>query len=240
MKKWTLVSLILVPFLAQAKIFKNAYISFEINEKWNCILEQTEWVCRSQDGRESKEAIIILTAKEVGPTDSMDQYVQHLKVVTPRPGLPAGTDLKVSQPPAFKKYNNHEWVDGLQLGPEIPNYFTRYVATIKDKIAILVTFSSHKNYYAKYSTDFMRSINSLTVIASKGLLDRPNPEIRGSGAELFGAGGVNPLLTGGENAAMMNKSKGSSAGKFKMILLGLGLLLVGAGLYLYSKSSKKK
>lgn len=239
MKKWSLSIVFCLPFLAQAKIFKNAYISFEINEKWNCNLEQTEWVCRSQDARESKEAIIILTAKEVGPTDKFELYESHLKTVHPRPGIPAA-GAKVSQPPQYKKINNQQWVDGIHLGSEMPNYFTRYVATIKDQIAILVTFTAHKDFYAKYSTDFIRSINSLTVIASKGLLDKPQADIRGSGGEIFGVGGVNPLVPGQADPTGPTVSGKKDSGKFKILLLGLGLLLIGAGLYLYSKSSKKK
>ena len=49
---------------AQARSFKNAYISFEIQDNWKCKTEQSEWVCRSEDPQESKEAVIILTAKE--------------------------------------------------------------------------------------------------------------------------------------------------------------------------------
>jgi hypothetical protein len=52
-----------------ARTFKNAYVSFEMQDSWKCKLEQTEFVCRSEDVQESKEAVIILTAKEKGPTD---------------------------------------------------------------------------------------------------------------------------------------------------------------------------
>ncbi len=74
----TAVVVILLSFSAQAKVFRNAYISFEMPETWKCNLEQTEWVCRSEQNKESKEAIIILTAKEVGPTDSFPLYQTHL------------------------------------------------------------------------------------------------------------------------------------------------------------------
>jgi hypothetical protein len=50
----------------------------ELPEIWKCGLEQTEWICRSNIDKESKEAIIILTAKEAGPMDSMEEYEKHL------------------------------------------------------------------------------------------------------------------------------------------------------------------
>jgi hypothetical protein len=61
MKRSLLASLaiILLSFTAQAKVFRNAYISFEMPETWKCNLEQTEWVCRSEQTKEAKEAIII-------------------------------------------------------------------------------------------------------------------------------------------------------------------------------------
>ena len=65
----TSLAVILLSFSAQAKVFRNAYIAFEMPETWKCNLEQTEWVCRSEQNKESKEYIIILTSKEVCPTD---------------------------------------------------------------------------------------------------------------------------------------------------------------------------
>jgi hypothetical protein len=117
-----LILLLLSP-LAQAKIFRNAYVSFELPAQWDCILEGTEWVCRSQKSpTDSREAIIILTAKEAGPVDTLPFYLQHLrtaKSIANRMGQPmqsqvvnAGQRLIANQP----------WINGLQLGSEIPNY----------------------------------------------------------------------------------------------------------------------
>jgi LPXTG-motif cell wall-anchored protein len=52
------------------------------------------------------------------------------------------------------------------LGSEIPGYYTRYLTTIKDNIAILVTLSAHQKYYTKYSNDFFKAVETLKVIAS--------------------------------------------------------------------------
>ncbi|MCX7977837.1 MAG: hypothetical protein N2578_02415, partial [Bdellovibrionaceae bacterium] len=164
--------LILLSSSAQAKVFRNAYIAFEIPETWKCVLEQTEWVCRHDGGPESKEAIIILTAKEVGPTDSFPQYEAHLASPITAKGVASATQSKIVYKPKMVKINDQQWVDGLHLGSEVGSYYTRYLATIKDNIAILVTLSTHKNFYTKYSGEFFKTVQSLRVIASKNLLAR--------------------------------------------------------------------
>jgi hypothetical protein len=166
---------VLAANLASAKQFKNAYISFEIPERWNCILEATEWVCRSQETNESKEAIIVLTAKEVGPSDSLQIYEGHMKMPIKTTTKTGDTIMsQVMSPPTQKKINNLIWVDGFHLSSEIQNYYTRYIATIKEKIAVLVTFSAHKEFYTKYAQDFFNAVNSLNVIATKNSLQDPS------------------------------------------------------------------
>ena len=46
---------------AQAELFRNAYVSFELPPNWACKLEKTEWVCTSKYAKNVKEAIIVLT-----------------------------------------------------------------------------------------------------------------------------------------------------------------------------------
>lgn len=161
--------------VGNAKQFRNAYVSFEIPDRWSCILELREWVCRSQDTKEAKEAIIVLTAKEVGANDSLSIYTNYM-----RNPIKAATNTgefvtsQIMSPPTEKKINNLTWVDGFHISSELPNYYTRYMATIKDgKIAVLVTFSAHKEFYSKYSQDFFNAVNTLNVIATKGALAKP-------------------------------------------------------------------
>src|SRR5437868_7904155 len=151
--KYSLIALlpILLTSAAHAKLFRNAYISFELPQSWNCNLEQTEWVCRSETTKESKEAIIILTAKEVGPTDSMQLYEQHLNTpITLALKTGGATESKIVYKAKTELINDQTWIDGLHLGSEVQNYFTRYLATIKGRIAVMVTFSAHKQFYTKY------------------------------------------------------------------------------------------
>jgi len=54
---------------SQAKLFSNSYVSFELPPRWDCQSEATEWICRSEQKSDAQTAIIILTAKKVGPTE---------------------------------------------------------------------------------------------------------------------------------------------------------------------------
>jgi hypothetical protein len=64
--------------------------------------------------------------------------------------------------------NGHPWVDALHLESEIPGFFTRYFATIKDDIGVLVTYSVAKSKYADYRKDFDNMINTLKVFRKAG------------------------------------------------------------------------
>ncbi len=237
----TTLFLIFLNSPTQAKIFRNAYVSFELPaENWSCILEQTEWICRSIDTKFSKEAIIILTAKEVGPTDSFDAYIKHLGTIQPTAFKnPGTTTSKVVYPPKQVKINDHIWIDGLQLASEVPNYYTRYLATIKDKVAVLVTLSAHKNFYTKYSKDFFKTVQSLRVIASKNLLGQPQMGPLSKSNESLGGNlsGVIPgdLLAQGEGEGF-DPSSGSKNTKNLIMALAIGLAAIGV--YLLVKGKK--
>lgn len=241
--RWPLLVLtlgFLSPQFAYTRTFKNAYISFEMLDTWKCGLEQTEWVCRSEDPQEAKEAVIILTAKEKGPTDSFPLYEAHMNnpITTPARGAGAPLTSTVVYKAMQNKINDQPWLDALHTNSEVLNYHTRYLATIKDQIAILVTFSAHNRFYAKHSTNFNNTVKSLRVIASKDLLTRPDlGPLRGAGESLgAGIGQAMPAdLLASEDSGTSKK------GLFKnKAVLGLGILLVAALLYILMRLMKKK
>lgn len=228
---------------AQAKLFRNAYVTFEMPDNWNCNLEQTEWVCRSEDAGQSKEAIIILTAKEVGPMDSLDAYTQHLNSPQQVTYRNTGTTTsRIIYAPKRNMYNDQQWVDGLHLGSEVPSYFTRYLATIKDKIAVLVTFSAHRNKYGDYSSAFFKAVNSLRVIATANILNNPGQgPVKGPNEVLGirqGAFGEMPT-DGADDGLATGHGTGGSSSNLKTILLIIALLLAGGGIYVFMKSKQK-
>ncbi|HEX7674879.1 MAG TPA: hypothetical protein VF412_11945 [Bdellovibrio sp.] len=226
---------ILLSFTAHAKVFRNAYIAFEMPESWKCNLEQTEWVCRSEQSKESKEAIIILTAKEVGPTDTFPLYESHLNTPIAINVKGVTQESKIVYKAKTVQINDQNWIDSLHLGSEVPNYFTRYLATIKDKIAILVTFSAHKQFYTKYSQDFFKAVMSLRVIATKNITARPDLGPIRPGSETLGApiGSAMP-------ADMYQQEDGQGKGGNKALLLGGAVILAALGILIFLRAKRKK
>lgn len=239
---WFYIVLIFMGFgfkteIAWSKVWANAYLNFEIPDRWKCALEQTEWVCRSEDGKESKEAVIILTAKEADPTtDTFQRYEEHLSKPISVKRLGGGEDIsKVYKKPEYTQIQNQKWIDGFHLGSEVPQYFTRYLATIKESIAVLITFSAHKDEYAKYSSDFTKAIQSLKVIASKNLSATSGGGIgmRDPKDPIFG-GNANGLLPPEPTMGELPPKQ-----KDKGLLYALILVLLAIGAYIFIKMRKK-
>ena len=87
----------------------------------------------------------------------------------------------------------------MHLGSEVPYYYTRYLATVKVQIAILVTFSAHQRYYTKYSNDFFKAILSLRVNAPNKIgtgLAPMRPGSESLGASIGGAAGSAAVMMG--------------------------------------------
>ena len=217
-----------------AKLFVNTYISFELPDKWTCELEGTEWVCGSPYKEKATQAIIILTAKESGPSDTLSAYKAHLQ--TPKSIPLANGTFKSSRVEHLRErnINNHTWVDGMHLGSEVAHFYTRYLATVKDQLGIVVTFSAHEKYYTQYINDFLNAIKSLKVIAPKNLL---------SGDYSTGIGApINPPQTpwfpidvSNRVADLPDSNEDPSFG----VILGAAFLLGAVGIYLILKKRRK-
>ncbi|MBE8221548.1 MAG: hypothetical protein HAW60_02345 [Bdellovibrionales bacterium] len=225
-----LIIFLLFSFNVEAKIFRNSYVSFELKKDWSCKLENTSWVCvNSSKSKGSNTAIIILTAKERGPADSLSLYEAHLKKpVTLK--MKSKTKISKILNASQRKINHHLWIDSLHQGSESLNFWTRYLATTHGRIAVLVTFSSHKNFYTKYSNEFIKSIQSLRLINQKSKNFRPS-ELRGRN-ESLGApvAGILSQNINIPDEPVIQKKK-SSKGK----ILGLLFLLLSGILIWYTK-----
>ncbi len=222
---------------AEATLFRSSYVSFELPAKWDCKLEQTEHVCHASSAPGKQEAVIVLTAKEKGPSDSLSAYEAHLKA----PRIIPDESGKAIQSKIIhvKKYllNGHEWVDGFHENSEVFNYYTRYLATVKDHLGILVTFSAHKKNYSRYSQDFAKAITSLRVLSVASSMAAPPPPIPTAGGG--GGGTLGSGLTGisePEPIEAEPQTEGGSGTTFMALVL-LILAIVG---YLMLKKNKKR
>ena len=226
---------------AFATKFANQFTEFELPPGWSCNLEVAEWVCQSSDPVKKKEAIIVLAAKLKGDQDSLDQYLTYLKATKTFTSV-SGKPLK-SEPKYAKtlSLNGHPWVDALHLESEIPGFFTRYFATVKDDIGVLVTYSIAKAKYQEYLKDFDNMVNTLKVFRKAGGVnikpadsDLLKPQIPITMTDTGGVfpGGPVTEIKGGED-----NQRPKSAGKSEDLTL---YLIIGAAAVAFIIIKKKK
>ncbi len=218
--------------------FANQFSEFELPPGWACNLEGAEWVCQNQDPAKRKEAIIVLAAKLKGDQDSLDQYLTYLKSTKTFTSV-TGKPMK-SEPRYAKSINlsGHPWADALHLESEIPGFYTRYLATVKDDIGILVTYSIVKSKYQDYLKDFDAMVNTLKVFRKAGGV---NTNTQGSVMQAVTIpttmtdttvlGGVNP--NGAGDATLKPKEKANDD------LMLYGIIGVAAVAFLIIKKKKR-
>ena len=237
---------------AEAKVFRNSYVSFQLPSQWNCVLEQTTWVCRyaiskqclgpksSQktcqlQRRKGQEAIIILTAKEKGPKDSLKTYYDYLiksRAVVTRKGKRSQSKVIHAKPITVQK---HKWVDGMHLGSEVPHYYTRYLATLKGNVAVLVTFSAHKLHYTKYSAEFFKAIKSLRVLVTKSSAVAKRELRTGKGRLGVNVGQHLDMALDQAYEDWPDEGQGTGESPMGLLLLLGALILAMAGVFVWMK-----
>lgn len=220
------VSLFLMAQPAFAVKFANQFTEFELPPRWQCNLEGAEWVCQNSVEEKKREAIIVLAAKLKGDQDSLDQYLTYLKA--PKSFNLPGKALK-SEPKYARitTLNSQDWVDSLHLESEIPGFYTRYLATVKQDLGILITYSINKNKYQQYLDDFDTLVRTLKVFrkagginsASQGSIFQNTQIPGGVGAETVFPGAIQ----GGSDGQGPQAGQKSSKTTTYVILIGIAV-----------------
>jgi hypothetical protein len=231
-----LLVLVLTVNTVQAKTFSSQFSEFELPNGWDCALEGSEWVCQSENKDRKKEAIIILAAKYRGDQDSLDQYQAYLKQ-TKTFALPGGK-TQISEPKSVdvREINGQKWVDALHLASEVPGFYTRYLATVKDSLGIAVTFSVAKDHYEAYQEIFDKIIATLKVFDQKANTNwKPagNKDEENLLGDTFIPDGGNQADIGMQKK---QKSDGSDDAQTTMI----GLIAAAVVIFFVIKARKKK
>jgi hypothetical protein len=229
--------LVLLTFasVANAKTFKNSYVSFEVPDNWSCLQEGVAWTCTPQNAVEAKEAVIVLAAKVAGPEDNLTNFLNFLKQpkkITTKVGTPMPSTVMAAQEQVL---GGQRWIRAQHLGSEVQEYYTLYLATVKDSLAILVSFSSEKGRYTVYNPIFDKAIKTIRIVANDKLLFPKN--LHGSASDIIGiqvpAGGGMPQEHMGPPSIGRNK-----VAKY-VFPLALLLIAVGVGTYIFSTRRKK-
>jgi hypothetical protein len=223
---------------AHAMKFTNQFVEFELpGANWKCGLEGAEWVCQSTDEGKKRDAIIVLAAKLKGDQDTLIKYREYLEKPRKFPG--AGGKEVVSQPKytAEKAVNGTTWVDSMHTDSEIPNFFTRYLATTKEDIAVLVTYSVNKAKFAEYQKAFDDMVSSMKVFRVKGT--GLNTGLADANKNLFNSAHTASLPVSVDPGEAAVKTAGGEGGAGKAAGGGIGLIallaLAGGGYFIYKK-----
>ncbi len=224
---------VFLPSLAYAKTFANQFIEFNLPDKWECQLDGTEWVCQSTDEQKKRDAIIVLAAKiKKAGMDELPVYKAHLEKAQTYQSL-SGENI-TSEPRYVKELDisGKQWIDSLHLQSEIPDFYTRYLATVESDLGILVTFSVRKDKYEEYAPDIEAMVKTLRAFRKPGDVNQG-----GAGAGISET--ENPLFPAetGEGAKAKKTGGGNEgAGAAALVLL---LAAAGVGFFLWKKKQKK-
>lgn len=234
-----LAALFLIQTNAIAKTFSNQFIEFQLPEKWECQLDGTEWVCQSVDEQKKRDAIIVLAAKIRKPgLDDLPVYKQHLEQKQEHT-TPNGEKV-ISEPRYVKEIDiaGQKWVDALHLQSELPDFFTRYLATVVADLGVLVTFSVRKDKYDEYAPDIDSMVKSLRAFRKPGALNEdPNAS----------AGAAEGAPTNNEDVGQLlfpeDKKKpkvggGGGLNEEQTTMLLVAVLAIGVGAYFYIRKRK--
>ena len=142
-------------------VFENSYVAFRLPDGWRCQREGNEFVCRPPIPPKSRTNVIfVLAAKYTDPRrDNLAGYRTHLDAL----GRLAGNQMVTE--PTLRRIgagtSSTVWIDATVDNSEIPGYRTRYLATTKDPLAILVTFSARIRDYPAYQGEVFQAVQSL-------------------------------------------------------------------------------
>ena len=145
---------------ANAEIFENQYLRFQLPDGWHCHLEEAVFVCEPPLPKGHKSPmIIILTAKIAGDTDTFPGFMEYLGK---NRSVNKGSSL-IDGPRIDNEIGKVKWVEATHFESELPGFYTIYLATTWEGLSILVTFSGHQTVYPKFREMVLPCIQSLEV-----------------------------------------------------------------------------
>jgi hypothetical protein len=148
------------PAMASAEVFESRFLRFSLPEGWKCDLEGSEYVCEPPHPKGQKQSMIfVLAAKYPNDSDNLPSYMEELKR---NKSMTNGSSL-VDGPKIDSDIGGVSWVEATHFESELKGYYTIYMATVSNGLAVLVTFSVRKNDYQQFKDLVRPCIESLEV-----------------------------------------------------------------------------
>jgi hypothetical protein len=237
MKKFLIV-ILLISVNSYAKKFTNTYIEFEMPDYWACQPEGGQHVCQHINPEQKKEAIIVMASKYKGPEDSLKDYMNKLEEKRTVKDLKGKDFSSVKQYTKNKSILGSIWVDSQHESREVPNFVTRYLATVTPDVGIVITFSAHKEKFKNYTPDFYKMAESLRVRKN---IPAPPSDVLSTGPSLGSDKIVLGSLDTDKDVKKVKEGKGfdiqeAKKKNYAIYFIILAVLLVGAYIYMKKRS----
>ncbi len=224
----------LLPALCFSGQFNSAFLTFDLPKNWSCKHIAGSWNCSNPNNSKTKGLIVVTTKKpKIGSTMSSFKS----KLLQPKKTTWNNKTI-LSEPQSAEELSirGQKWIQATHLNGEIPNSTTKYLITIKNGLAILVTFTAQNQDYPKLSSSFLKSIESLR------LRGKNSPTTRNQNLAQ-----QNSLPTGQMSQGLdelfetdHKKTTGSALTMGSLQKIGiLVLILLGVVFFLLSKKRKK-
>ncbi len=163
----------------QGIALQTAYVKFDHPEGWKCELAEGVWICQSTLDPDRKESLVMSIAALASEWDSIenfDDYLKQARVIKNDAEESLTSEVSYTR---RRNLNGHVWIDSLQHNSELPGFWTRYLATVNQKLAILITYIVSDEHYSKLAPQFERMVVSLTLMNDSG---GGSPSVQGDGA----------------------------------------------------------
>lgn len=145
---------------ASGEVFHSRYLRFSLPEGWTCDQEGSEFVCMPPHPKGKKVGeIFVLAAKYQGDIDNLPNYMQELKKNKSK----TNESSLVDGPKIDDEIAGISWVEATHFGSEIEGFYTTYMATVTNGLAVLVTFSARKDDYPQFKELIRPCIQSLEI-----------------------------------------------------------------------------
>jgi len=188
---YSILFLAVLVFSSPSSALVTQYVSFEHPEGWKCELSQGVFICQSTTEPDRKEAIVLSIATIASEWDSLENYEEYLKkpkTIQDDEGNTITSKVTYSR---RRNINGTVWVDSLQYNSELPGFWARYLSTVQNKLAILITYIVSDDRYSQLAPQFERMVSSLkpnadfnlNVASQQGTSPLPGSTILGPKAQ---------------------------------------------------------
>lgn len=170
-----MLALSLFAVTSWAKSFSTSYLQLDIPEDWSCQKVQNDYACQpSSTSQLSKFAVLVISAKQSLPTDTLETLRMQLKAPpNTQQRTPVTSKLEWSK---TLETAGETWVENLHLNREIENFYTYQLGTVARGLVILLSYSYEKSKSKDLESLvnlFRTSLQLLVAPSNSGVAPQP-------------------------------------------------------------------